>query len=99
LNTDLAKKPPEFLEYVVVHEMAHMIARYHDDRFARVMDRCLPNWKLLRQELNRTALSHLTDPSGATRQLVARSGPQSLRQEAVLCDGPAEMGNQNGNSG
>ena len=33
LNTDLAKKPPEYLEYIVVHEMAHLIVRHHNDRF------------------------------------------------------------------
>lgn len=58
LNTDLAKKPPECLEYIIVHEMVHLIVRRHDDRFARLMDRCLPNWRLLRQMLNSAPLSH-----------------------------------------
>src|SRR5580700_4474827 len=43
LNTDLAKKPRECLEYIVVHEMAHLLVRKHDDRFGAVMDGCLPN--------------------------------------------------------
>jgi len=58
LNTDLAKKPPECLEYIVVHEMAHLLVRHHNDRFSNLMDSCLRNWKLLRQTLNATPLPH-----------------------------------------
>ena len=58
LNTDLAKKPPECLEYIVVHEMVHLLVRHHNDRFSNLMDSCLPNWKLLRQSLNATPLAH-----------------------------------------
>lgn len=58
LNTDLARKPPECLEYIVVHEMAHLVVRHHNERFVALMDRCLPEWKLLRQELNRAPLPH-----------------------------------------
>lgn len=58
LNTDLAKKPPEYLEYIVVHEMAHLVVRHHNDRFGSLMDKCLPNWKLLRQGLNNAPLAH-----------------------------------------
>ena len=58
LNTDLAKKPRECLEYIVVHEMAHLLVRRHDDRFEALMDRHLPNWRVLRQTLNSTPLSH-----------------------------------------
>lgn len=56
LNSELAKKPPECLEYVVVHELAHLIEPTHNARFAAVMDKHLPNWKLLRSELNRAPL-------------------------------------------
>jgi predicted metal-dependent hydrolase len=58
LNTDLARKPRECLEYIVVHEMAHLLVRHHNDRFTSLMDRYLPDWKLLRQELNRAPLPH-----------------------------------------
>lgn len=58
LNTNLAKKPREFIEYIVVHEMAHLLVRRHDDRFEALMDRHLPNWRVLRQTLNSTPLSH-----------------------------------------
>jgi predicted metal-dependent hydrolase len=58
LNTDLAKKPAECLEYIVVHEMAHLLVRRHDDRFYGSVAKCLPNWKQLRQTLNGSPLSH-----------------------------------------
>ena len=58
LNTELAKKPPECLEYIVVHEMVHLLVRHHDDRFFILMDRYLPSWRLVRQTLNETPLAH-----------------------------------------
>jgi predicted metal-dependent hydrolase len=58
LNSDLAKKVSECLEYVVVHEMAHLIVRHHNGQFVDLMDKCLPQWKLLRQTLNNTPLAH-----------------------------------------
>lgn len=53
LNLELAKKPPRHLEYVVVHEMVHLLERYHNNRFKAFMDRFLPNWRVLKEELNR----------------------------------------------
>jgi len=53
LNTDLASRSPEFLEFIIVHEMTHLIERHHNKRFYRLMDQWLPSWKLLRQQLNR----------------------------------------------
>ena len=52
-NTELAKKPAECLEYVVVHELVHLIEPTHNARFRALMDRFLPNWRFLRQALNR----------------------------------------------
>ena len=60
LNTDLAKKPRECLEYIVVHEMVHMLERHHNERFRKYMDRFLPHWLLSREELNRAPLGHET---------------------------------------
>jgi predicted metal-dependent hydrolase len=60
LNTDLAKKPRECLEYILVHEMAHLLEPSHNARFVALLDRYLPNWKLLRDELNRWPLGHVT---------------------------------------
>jgi predicted metal-dependent hydrolase len=64
LNTELAKKPPEHLDYVVLHEIAHFLSPRHDDRFRAVLDRHLPNWPRLRQELNQGPLRQ-ADRSGA----------------------------------
>jgi predicted metal-dependent hydrolase len=58
LNTDLAKKPPQCLEYILVHEMAHLVVRHHNDQFTSLMDKSLPEWKLLRQMLNNSPLAH-----------------------------------------
>jgi predicted metal-dependent hydrolase len=60
LNTELAKKPKECLEYVVVHELAHLIERRHNDRFFAIMDKHLPQWRLHRQELNSVRLARET---------------------------------------
>lgn len=58
LNTDLAKKPPEHLEYVIVHELAHLIEASHGERFVAAMDRFLPKWQHYRQELNSLPLRY-----------------------------------------
>ena len=60
LNSDLAKKPRECLEYIVVHEMAHLLEPRHSDRFTALMDKYQPQWKHLRQTLNATPLRHET---------------------------------------
>jgi len=58
LNTDLAKKPPECLEYIVVHEMAHLLEPSHNQRFVCLMDHFLPDWQQHRDELNRLPVRH-----------------------------------------
>ena len=58
VNTDLGKKPPQCLEYIVVHEMAHLVVRHHNEQFLSVMDKGLPGWRLLRQTLNDAPLAH-----------------------------------------
>jgi hypothetical protein len=52
LNLELARREPELLEYVVVHELAHLIESGHNARFYAVMDRALPDWRLKRRALN-----------------------------------------------
>jgi predicted metal-dependent hydrolase len=58
LNLELAKKPPQCLEFILVHEMVHLLERHHNARFAEHMDRLLPQWRWHRAELNRTPLAH-----------------------------------------
>jgi len=53
LNTELAKKPGECLEYIVVHELVHLLEPTHNTRFVTLMDRVMPKWQFHRQVLNR----------------------------------------------
>ncbi len=57
LNLELAKKPARCLEYLVVHELVHLIERRHNDRFTRLMDTHLPLWRQRRDELNSEPLA------------------------------------------
>jgi predicted metal-dependent hydrolase len=57
LNTELVKKPKDLLEYVVVHELMHLIEPKHSDRFIALMDRHYPHWREARAELNALPLS------------------------------------------
>ncbi len=52
INLELAKKNPRCLEYIIVHEMVHLLERHHNDRFKAYMGEFLPNWKSIRDELN-----------------------------------------------
>lgn len=52
LNTELAKKPRECLEYIVVHELVHLLEPTHNARFIALMDRFMPRWQIHRQVLN-----------------------------------------------
>ena len=56
-STELAKRSPEFLEYVVIHEMAHLLEASHNRRFKDLMDRFLPEWRAMRTRLNTPGLS------------------------------------------
>lgn len=58
LNLELAKKPLECIEYIVVHELIHLIEPSHSKRFMALLDEHLPKWKFYRDELNRLPISH-----------------------------------------
>lgn len=58
LNLELAKKPPQCIEYIVVHELAHLLERHHNDRFSALMDRNLPDWRVRRDLLSSSPLAH-----------------------------------------
>jgi hypothetical protein len=58
LNTDLAKKPPECLEYLVVHELMHLLEPTHNVRFQALMDQHYPQWRSNQQTLNRLPVRH-----------------------------------------
>lgn len=58
LNLELAKKPLQCLEYIVVHELVHLLERNHTERFTALMDRHLPDWRTRRDVLNSSPLGH-----------------------------------------
>jgi hypothetical protein len=55
---ELAKKPAECLEYILVHELVHLIERTHNARFIACMDKHMPEWRHRRDELNRLPVPH-----------------------------------------
>ncbi len=58
LNLELAKKPPQCLEYVIVHELVHLLERLHSGRFNALMDMYLPNWRQYRKTLTTEPMGH-----------------------------------------
>lgn len=58
LNAELAKKPKECLEYIVVHELVHLLELTHNARFVAIMDRVMPMWRDTRELLNRLPARH-----------------------------------------
>ena len=59
LNLELAKKPIECLEYIIVHELVHLLERSHNEIFVKYMNEFMPKWKFYKDELNRLPFSHL----------------------------------------
>ncbi|WP_299656600.1 SprT family zinc-dependent metalloprotease [uncultured Jannaschia sp.] len=57
LNLELSKKPVEAINYVVLHELAHLISPRHDERFIATLDAHMPRWRQIRSELNALPLS------------------------------------------
>ncbi|MDQ3267726.1 MAG: M48 family metallopeptidase, partial [Pseudomonadota bacterium] len=57
LNTELVKKPKDLLEYVIVHEMVHLIEPTHSDRFISILEKHYPSWREARAELNELPLA------------------------------------------
>jgi predicted metal-dependent hydrolase len=58
LNLELAKKPVRCLEYIIVHELIHLLERHHNETFTALMNKFLPQWKVRRAELNAAPLGH-----------------------------------------
>jgi len=65
-NLELAAKHPDCLEYIVVHEMTHLLERNHGERFTTLMDKFMPNWRATRDRLNAAPLGHQTWDGGTT---------------------------------
>lgn len=58
LNLELAKKPKDCLEYIIVHELVHLLERSHNEIFVKYMDDFMPKWRFHRDELNRLPYGH-----------------------------------------
>jgi predicted metal-dependent hydrolase len=58
LNSELARTPMRCIEYIVVHELAHLLECQHGDRFVALLDRVMPQWQQCRAELNQVPLGH-----------------------------------------
>lgn len=58
LNTDLARKPSVCLEYIVVHELVHLLEPSHNSRFQSLMDQAMPHWRQVKNELNQLPIRH-----------------------------------------
>lgn len=58
LNLELVKKPIACVEYVVVHELLHLIEKKHTEKFVSLMTKHIPKWRSIKDELNRFVLSH-----------------------------------------
>ena len=59
LNLELGKKPKGCIEFIVVHELVHLLERSHNQRFVKFMDEFMPKWRFHRDELNRLPYSHV----------------------------------------
>lgn len=58
LNLELAKKPPECMEFIIAHELVHLLERHHNERFRSLMDKHMPNWRERRDLLNSLPLAY-----------------------------------------
>lgn len=58
LNLELAKKPKSSLEYIIVHELVHLLERNHNEVFVNYMNQFMPNWRQHKDELNSLPVSH-----------------------------------------
>jgi predicted metal-dependent hydrolase len=58
INLELAKKSESCLEFIVAHEIVHLLERHHNERFMELMTKFMPKWRLYRAELNRAPLGH-----------------------------------------
>jgi len=59
LNLELAKKPPQCIEYILVHEMVHFFEKNHNEMFIAYLNKYLPKWRIYKEELNRIPLGYV----------------------------------------
>lgn len=59
LNLELVKKPIECIEFIIVHELVHLLERSHNKIFVNYMNKFMPKWRFHREELNKIPFSHV----------------------------------------
>lgn len=59
LNLELAKKPLECIEFIIVHELVHLLERSHNEVFVGYMNQFMPKWRFYREELNSLPFRHI----------------------------------------
>ena len=62
-NLQLAKKTPECLEYIILHELLHLVEKNHNEQFVALMDKYMPMWKEIKATLNRQTLDYIAFPN------------------------------------
>ncbi len=72
LNTELSKKPKQCLDYIILHELAHLLVPNHGDDFLKLLGSNLPHWRSIRRHLNELPLPVIeAKPTAATKRLAA----------------------------
>ena len=83
-NLQLAQKPYACLEYIILHELTHLITRKHDATFIAHMDRHMPNWRDIRKELNDSRLDYYeAQDSSPLQKLIDQSRYDDIRDAAI----------------
>ncbi|WP_424980779.1 M48 family metallopeptidase [Leisingera sp. S232] len=72
LNLELSKKPARTIDYVLLHELAHLISPRHDERFLKVLDDNMPRWRSVRAELNQYPLAAWNELPSASQYIHTR---------------------------
>lgn len=83
-NLQLAQKPYACLDYIILHELTHLITRKHDATFIAHMDRYMPNWREIRKELNDSRLDYYeAQDESPLQKLIDQSRYDDIRDAAI----------------
>ena len=83
-NLQLAQKPYACLDYIILHELTHLITRKHDATFIAHMDKCMPNWREIRKELNDSRLDYYeAQDESPLQKLIDQSRYDDIRDAAI----------------
>ena len=83
INSELSAKPVKSTDYVVLHEMAHLISDRHDDRFLALLDQNMPTWRSIRAELNALPLAAWEDTTEARSSKILK---EKLNLPSIVAD-------------